>query len=220
VTALALVLLGGVLALDGVSAGQFMISRPLVAGLLAGVLAGDPAVGIAVGAVLEAYLLVAVPSGGGRYPEPGPATVVGVAAAVAVGGSEGLALGVAGGLVWGQVGAFSQSALRQINTRLVPVPGETPVTAAGVERAHLLTLTLDGLRGCLLTAVGLGLAGLLTPRLAPGWPLDLPSTRALVFLGALVSLGILARGEAMSLRRLAVFGAGLGGGLLLGGALS
>lgn len=215
-TTLVLILLGGLLAMDGVSAGQFMVSRPLVAGLVAGTIVGDPVLGAAVGAVLEIYLVVSVPSGGGRFPEPGPATVVGAAAAAAVGGAEGLALGVAGGLVWGQVSSMTQTLQRHANGRLVPVPGETPVTADGVRRAHVLALVLDGLRGALLTAIGLALASLLTPRLAPVWPLGEPATRALVLLGALVSLGILGRGEGLGTRRLAIFGAGLGGGLLAG----
>lgn len=214
-----LVLLGGLLGLEGVSAGQFMLARPVVAGLLAGTVAGDPLAGAAVGMILEAYLLVAVPSGGGRFPEPGPATVVGAGIAVLVGGGEGLALGVTGGLVLGQVGALSQTVLRQLNGRLVPVPGETPVSAAAVRRAHATALALDGLRGSLLTAGGLGVAALLTPQLAPGWPLGGAATRALLLMGALVSLGILARGEGLEARRLAFFGVGLGGGLLAGSLL-
>ena len=74
-------LLGGVLALDGTAVGQFMVSRPLVAGALTGWLVGSPAVGLAVGALLEAYLLVSFPSGGARYPEGATAAVVAVASA-------------------------------------------------------------------------------------------------------------------------------------------
>jgi mannose/fructose/N-acetylgalactosamine-specific phosphotransferase system component IIC len=212
----ALVLLGGLVALDGVAVGQFMISRPLVVGLLTGVLAGDVAAGAAVGAILEVYLLVAIPSGGARFPEPGPATVVGSAAGVWVGGAEGLALGVTAGLVWGQVGAFSQSLLRQLNGRLVPVPGDGPVTPEAVTRAHRLALMLDGTRGCLVTALGLTAVALLAPHLSPAWPLGAFSTRGLLLLGAFVSLGILARGEAPRPRRLLLFGLGLGCGILAG----
>ncbi len=202
--------------MDGVTVGQFMVSRPLVAGLVAGWVAGNPVAGGAVGAVLELYLLVAVPTGGARFPEPGPATVVGAAVAAAIGGSEGLALGVAGGLVWGQVCSLSQSLQRRVTARLVPVPGEDPVTARRVVRAHLLSLGLDGLRGCVMTAVGLALGALLAPHLAPGWPLGVPETRALLLLGGFVSLGILVRGEAPQSRRLLLFGLGLGAGLLAG----
>ena len=80
---LSLALLGGLLALDATSVGQFMISRPLVAGTLAGWWLGDPAVGLEVGAILELFHLAGVPAGGSRVPESGPATVVAAAARVA-----------------------------------------------------------------------------------------------------------------------------------------
>ena len=70
---------------DGTAFGQFMISRPLVSGVLSGVIVGDPVLGTAVGALLEVYHLPAIPVGGGRYPEPGPAAVVGVFAGGLVG---------------------------------------------------------------------------------------------------------------------------------------
>ncbi len=53
---LLLSLLGGVLAVDGTSVGQFMVSRPLVAGVLAGWLLGDPMSGLWVGGILELLL--------------------------------------------------------------------------------------------------------------------------------------------------------------------
>ncbi|MED5200176.1 MAG: hypothetical protein VYB51_10255 [Gemmatimonadota bacterium] len=43
---MSLAILGGLLALDATSVGQFMISRPLVAGTLAGWWLGDPGVGL------------------------------------------------------------------------------------------------------------------------------------------------------------------------------
>ena len=51
-------LLGGVLALDGTSVGQFMLSRPVVAGALTGWMLGDPALGLLIGTLLELYLLL------------------------------------------------------------------------------------------------------------------------------------------------------------------
>ena len=74
-------LVGGVLALDATSVGQFMLSRPLVAGALTGWMLGDPALGLLIGTVLELYLLVSFPSGGARFPEGTTATVVAVATA-------------------------------------------------------------------------------------------------------------------------------------------
>jgi hypothetical protein len=141
---------------------------------------------------------------------------VAAAAGVWVGGAEGLALGVTAGLVWGQIGAFSQSLLRRLNGRLVPVPGERAATPEAVTRAHLLALLLDGARGCLVTALGLVAVAFIAPHLSPAWPLGAFATRGLLLLGAFVSLGILARGEAPRPRRFLLFALGLGCGLLAG----
>jgi PTS system sorbose-specific iic component len=217
---LALALLGGVLALDGMAVGQFMISRPLVAGLLAGMLAGDPATGAAVGAVLEIYMLVGAPTGGARFPEPGPATVVGVALAVVAGGATGLALGVGAALVMGKAGGISQALQRRVAGRLVPVPGEGPITPRRVVASHLAVIAVDFTRGAVLTGLGVWAVLFLGGPAARLWPLDVPSSRALALVGAFVSLGILVRGEVPGARRLLLFGSGVGIGLLAGSVLA
>ena len=48
-----LVVLGGILAADGVSVPQVMISRPLISATLGGLVMGDAASGMLVGALLE-----------------------------------------------------------------------------------------------------------------------------------------------------------------------
>ena len=92
---LLLSVLGGVLALDATSVGQFMISRPLVAGALTGWLLGDPVTGLEVGAMLELFHLAGMPAGGSRAPETGPASVAAVTVVVSLGSGAGLALGIA-----------------------------------------------------------------------------------------------------------------------------
>ena len=94
-------LLGGGLALDATSVGQFMLSRPLVAGALTGWMLGDPALGLLIGALLELYLLVSVPSGGARFPEGTTATVVAVATASASSAPGVIPIAIAVGLLWG-----------------------------------------------------------------------------------------------------------------------
>ncbi|MEX0912584.1 MAG: hypothetical protein WD031_04060, partial [Gemmatimonadota bacterium] len=54
---LLLILLGGLVAVDGTSVGQFMISRPFVAAAHAGWAVGDPIHGMVIGLVLEAFHL-------------------------------------------------------------------------------------------------------------------------------------------------------------------
>lgn len=211
-----LVLLGAVLTLDGVTVGQFMISRPLVAAALAGALLGDPATGLVVGAILEGFLLVAVPSGGGRFPEPGHAAVIAAAAAVTTGGGAGLALGVAAGLFFGWVGALTQTVQRELNGRWIPDPSQGPVTARAVSRGHLFSIGVDAMRGAAVTAVGLALVSLLSPWFVRGWELGLAETRAVLLLGVFVSLGIVAR-TLLHHRRWVALVLGLAAGFALGG---
>jgi mannose/fructose/N-acetylgalactosamine-specific phosphotransferase system component IIC len=205
-------LLGGALALDGTSVGQFMVSRPLVAGSFTGWLLGNPALGILVGAILELYVLVSFPSGGARYPEGATATVVAVASASAVDAPGALPLGVAAGLVWGQVGGLSVSALRRLNGRIVPEP-DAPHPGR-VALSHPLAVATDGVRGTVVT-----LAGVLFGRwgvgwLAGSWPLEARDTRGLLLVGGAVSAGVLLRTFGSVRRHRILFAAGLALGLL------
>ena len=186
-----LTLAGGVLALDGTSVGQFMVSRPLVAGAVAGWIVGDPGTGLLVGALLELYLLVSFPSGGARYPEGATATVVAVASASAVPASGALPLGIAVGLVCGQLGGFTVSALRRLNDRLVPEPdGPRPERLA---TAHVGAIALDGLRGALLTMLCVLGGRWAVGHAADAWPLQPSDTRGLILVGGAVSAGVLLR---------------------------
>lgn len=207
-----LALAGAVLALDGTAAGQFMISRPLVAGPLAGALLGDPSVGLAVGALLEVYLLVSFPSGGARYPEGATATVVAVAAALAGEGPGALPLGIALGLLWGQLGGFTVSALRHLNGRLLPEPADGDVTR--LPAAHLAALALDAARGAVLTVSGAALGRWAVPRLDSAWPWEVPESMGLLLAGGAVSLGILLRTLGGFSRRRILFAAGMALGLV------
>ncbi len=216
---LLLTLVGGVVAVDGVAAVQSMLSRPLVVGWAVGMVVGAPMLGAQVGILLEIYLLVAIPSGGGRHPEGGTAAVVAVVAAAAVAPSpSALAVGVAGGLGWGWLAAMSQSALRHWNERRADTP-EHHLDASEVARAQAAGLGLDFVRGAGLTLVGVLAARWIGPALVPGWPVGRGETYALMALGALTSLGVLLRGVAGTRGRAVLFGVGLtAGALLLGGS--
>ena len=210
---LPLVLWGGLVALDNVSAVQSMISRPLPAGIVAGMILGEPALGAQVGGLLELFLLVAIPAGGGRMPEGGAAAVVAVAAATVLAGPGALPLGVAVGLLWGQVAGWTQTGLRILNGRYVPVPGEDPVTAARIVRTTWTGVLLDYLRGALLTLGGAGAVLLAGPRLPLVWPWG-PSA-PLLLLGGLLSVGVLLRAE-RSRRAAMLFGVGMVLGVMAG----
>lgn len=209
-----LALLGGIVALDAVSVAQTMVSRPLVAGVLAGWVVGDVVAGLQIGALLELFLLVAVPAGGGRMPEGGIAAVVAVAAAAAAPGPGGLALGVAGGLLWGEVAGRTQLRVRSWNGTHVPRPDSEPVRPQAVARSIVLGLGAEALRGVLVTGAGVAFVVLTVPRLAPAWPLEPGPTAALLLLGALVSVGVVLRGLGLEARTSLLFAVGLVVGVL------
>jgi len=209
-----LVLLGGVLALDATSFGQFMISRPLVAGALTGWVCGDTGLGLSMGVVLELYLLVAFPTGGSRFPEGATATVVAVASASTVDYAGAIPMGIAVGLVWGQLGGLSITALRKLNGRFVPEPDTPRVSAKGVVSAHLGAVALDFGRACLVTLSGILVGQTLLSRVASQWPLDVDHSKGLLLVGAAVSSGILLRSLGGFRRRKLLFVAGLAAGII------
>lgn len=215
---LSLGLLGGLLALDGTAVGQFMVSRPLVAGAVAGWMLGVPDVGIAIGAVLELYLLVSIPAGGARFPESSVATVVTVGVAGTLDGTGAVPLALAFGLVWGQLAGMSVTAQRHLNARLVPEPG-TPRQHRSLSLAHLGSIGIDLVRATLVTIVGIGVGRLLLRPFVEAWPLDALASRAVVLIGGVVSAGILLHDLQVGGRRGWWFGAGLlialAGGTLL-----
>src|SRR5215218_4811641 len=159
--------LGGLLALDGTSVAQLMVSRPFVAATLGGVLAGRPAEGMAVGLVLEALHLAVLPVGASRYPEGGPAAVAAgavYAAAHAPPATAQAALLVAVllalALEW--AGGRTVAALRQFNVRFAGAPAEG-IAPGALARRHGAPIALDFLRGALLTLLGvLALGALLS----------------------------------------------------------
>lgn len=186
--------LGGALGLDGTSVGQFMISRPLVAGVLAGAVVGDPLLGGLIGVVFEVYLLVSFPTGGSRFPEGATATVVAVGSSAGLGldGGGALALAIGVGLAWGHVGGLSITWLRRVNGYIVPGEGRGRVPSpARVTALQVSAIALDFVRGALVVGVGLVLGRMTVTTFAPAWPLDVRGSVGLVLVGASVSLGIL-----------------------------
>jgi len=212
---LVLSVLGGLLVLDGTSLGQFMISRPVVAGTLTGWILGDPMLGFGLGALLEVYLLVEFPVGGARFPEGAPAAVIAVAAATVspLPGAE--ALGVAVALIWGQLGALTVTRLRTFNQRLAPDEARAEVGARRVVVSQLLGILLDFCRGGVLTLTGVLVARGVVSAFASSWPLDASATRGLLLLGGVVSLGILLSGFGGLKRRSSLFATGAAAGVLL-----
>ena len=190
-----LALLGGLLAIDSTSVGQFMISRPLVSGAVAGWALGFPMIGVAVGATLELFALATLPSGVTQLPDTTAGTLVAVACAAA--GSEvgSFPFAIAFGLGWGRLGEESVQWLRSVNSRLVPelrTRTHGRVSPGRLARIHLLSITLDFARGAVVTATGAILGTATVRRIEAAWPLADRLTITLIVAAGAVSLGILA----------------------------
>lgn len=213
---LTLAVLGGVLAMDETSLGQFMVSRPLVTGTLTGILLGDPATGLALGCILELFYLAHFHVGGARFPESVPAAITAVAVASAAPGAGGLALGLVCGLGMGELGGRSVAWLRHFNMRIVPDPSLAPVHDGEVVRAHLAALALDLLRGGAVTLAGVAILPPVAGLVAPSWPLGREVTLGLLLAAGTVPLGVLWRGLSGRRRRRTVFALGLMAGVAAG----
>ncbi len=214
---LGLLLIGSWAALDGTSVGQIMISRPLVVGVVSGLILGDAAAGLMVGALLEGVHLADIPSGGVRLPEPGPATVGAVVAAVSMGGAGGLAVGVALGGVLALAGGRTVYALRELNIRILGMGGEGESAGASAlhPRRHLLCIAADAARGLGVTAIGIGCALALPRGIAERWPLDGSGTFLLLLLpGAIAAGALLKSWKAVEGRSAGIFALGATAGLL------
>jgi len=207
-------LLGGLLALDGTSVGQFMFSRPLVAGAVVGWALGSPALGVTVGAILELYLLVSFPTGGSRFPEGATATVVAVASAAGSTAAGALPLAVAIGLVWGQLGGLSITALRHANSRLVPEPNRAPRGGRDVTSAQVLAILLDFSRGAVVTLSGVVVGRAMITGFGDAWTVEPLASIGLLLVGGSVSVGILLRDLGGFRRRKVLLVAGMAIGIL------
>jgi mannose PTS system EIIC component len=203
--------LGAWVTLDTTAAGQFMVSRPLVAATLAGWIAGDPAQGALIGVLLESFHLTILPVGASRYPEGGSGAVVaGGTFAASGGGPASLLTVLVFALVWEWLAGESVRQLRHLNGRALP---EQPAGPRRYLWLHWQGLAGDALRGLVLTLGGLvALAGVLFLRaLVPLPPADWQLGIALAVVAGLTAASLsLFGGKAQTGR----FAAGAGAGLL------
>jgi mannose/fructose/N-acetylgalactosamine-specific phosphotransferase system component IIC len=185
VNALLAALAGGVVGLDSTSFPQAMISRPLVAGAIAGWLAGIPAEGAMLGAVLEAFHLAILPIGAARYPESGTATAAAVFAMAWAGSANGAAMMLAAmfALGWERLGGASVILLRHVNERIAPT-GTRQAHASTITFRHGFAMTVDFVRGSIVTLAGAA-AGMLWIRvLAEHWAFGPDTARGVLLASA------------------------------------
>ena len=213
---LPLLLLGTWSGIDGASAGQFLISRPLVSATLAGYCIGTPSEGLMIGALLEGYHLADLPVGGARLPEPGPAAGPAVLLAARLGGPGGLALGVALGVLGSLAGGATFRGQRRLNSRIMRPPENGRLSGPALSRRHWSCIGADALRSLLLTGSGLAAALAVPHGLAARWPLRETATWMLLAAPALLVAGTLLRRWHRVPNAGAMFVAGTLAGILLG----
>jgi hypothetical protein len=226
---LALLLLGGWVALDGAAVGQFLVSRPLVASSMAGLLVGAPLEGVVVGLLLELAHVAHVPLGGIQLPEPGPGAVVAgsVAGLLEGGGGNGMTLALAFvlGLALSWLAGWTVTWHRHVTSarlaRLARLARDPRTGGARLGGVLAVTLIQDGLRGMLIVGLGLGIlhgmpftVGL--GALAGAWPLSFGLTALVLAVAALTGVGEVARiAEPVRARRVVLFLSGVGAGVVL-----
>lgn len=190
---LPIALLGALLGLDVVSFPQAMVSRPIVAATLAGAFIGHPPAGLLIGVVLELIALDTLPFGASRYPEWGSAGVVGGAlfAAQPAGMPGALPASMLAALLTASVSGWSMVILRRIiATRLERTRDSIE---AGSRDAllglHLSGMTMDLLRGALVTTLGMVVFSPLVRAIVAIWGSEFAPSRAVVVVIAAIVAG-------------------------------
>lgn len=201
---IAILLLGGWVAVDGTGFGQFMVSRPFVAATLAGWIAGDPRSGAEVGLLLEAFHLSVLPVGAARFPESGPpAVAAGAAYAASEASPAVLVTALVFALAWEWVAGATVRSMRLANVHILGV--HSSAAADSMQTRHLLAVGVDFLRGVVLAGVGLGVLVALIPLTREGWLLEVAGTQTVT--GVLL-VGLLATSARIFGTRVRLFAAG------------
>ena len=190
---LPIALLGAVLGLDVVSFPQAMISRPIVAATVAGAFIGEPERGLLIGVVLELIALDTLPFGASRYPEWGSAGVVGGAlfAAQPPGMYGALPVSMLAALLTASISGWSMVVLRR------SIAGKLTRSRDSIEDGsrkallslHLTGMTLDLLRGALVTLAAMLVFTPLVRALVVIWATSPPTSRAVVVVAAAIVAG-------------------------------
>lgn len=191
--AIPIALLGALLGLDVVSFPQAMISRPIVSSTLAGALIGHAPAGLLIGAVLELIALDTLPFGASRYPEWGSAGVVGGALfASQPDRMEGaLAASLVAALLTASISSMSMVVLRRT------IVGKLERSRDRIEEGsrsallslHLSGMSLDLLRGALVTMLCMLIFSPLVAAIVAIWGAEAGLSRTVVVVVAAIVAG-------------------------------
>ena len=191
---LPIAMLGGILGLDVVGFPQAMVSRPLVAATLSGALVGEAFSGLLIGATLELIALETLPFGAAKYPEWGSAATVGGAlfATHPSHPAGAMTMAVIASIATGWIGAWTMYQLRKLNAYEAHrhrrgLDAGARGTVIGLQ---LTGLSLDLLRGMLLTGVMYVAFNPLVTAMVTVWDMDGMLSRSLVVgVAASVAMG-------------------------------
>lgn len=191
--ALPIGLLGALLGLDVVSFPQAMISRPIVAATLAGAFIGNPPAGLLIGVVLEMIALDTLPFGASRYPEWGSAGVVGgsLYAAQAPGMPGALPASLLAALLTASISGWSMVVLRRlIASHLERIRDRLEDGSRdALLSLHLSGMSLDLLRGGLVTVTAMLIFAPLVKAIVAVWGSESAASHAVVVVIAAVVAG-------------------------------
>jgi mannose/fructose/N-acetylgalactosamine-specific phosphotransferase system component IIC len=191
--ALPIGLLGALLGLDVVSFPQAMISRPIVASTAAGSFIGNPPAGLLIGVVLEMIALDTLPFGASRYPEWGSAGVVGGAlfAAQPSGKPGALPAALLAALLTASISGWSMVVLRRtIAARLERGRDRLEEgSRSALLSLHLSGMTLDLLRGLLVTVIAMAIFAPIVKAIVAVWGSESIFSHAVVVVTAAVVAG-------------------------------
>lgn len=213
-------LLGAVIGLDMVSFPQVMVSRPLISATIGGAFVGHPSAGLLIGAVLELIALETLPFGASRYAEWGTAGVVGgvVMAGQSQGAAGALPVAMFAALATAVFSSRSMVWVRTLNAwqaRKMRAQIEAGSPRA-VDSLQLRGLTMDLVRGFLVTFIALLVLFPLSQKIVDVWSFNAIYSRAVVTaLAATVAAGAIWTLTHRAARAGWLFVLGLGAGTAL-----
>jgi mannose/fructose/N-acetylgalactosamine-specific phosphotransferase system component IIC len=191
--ALPIALLGALLGLDVVSFPQAMIARPIVSSTVAGAFIGHSEAGLLIGVVLELIALDTLPFGASRYPEWGSAGVVGGAlfSAQPPGMPGALPASVLAALLTASISGSSMVVLRRMIARRLERSRDRieDGSRGALLSLHLSGMTLDLLRGAIVTTLAMLIFSPLVRAIVATWGSESSYSRSVVVVVAAMVAG-------------------------------
>ncbi len=196
-----MVALAGVLGADQTAGPQWLLSQPLIAGLLGGALCGDPVLGLLCGLVCQLAWNGSAPVGSRPNPD-GSGGVLAAVLGARMAGVDGAELGklawvLAFALAWGGLGTVWIRWNRRWNARWTPsIPGSA---RPALDRTQWSAWATTAVLASAWVVLGGVLAGTLLPAI-PSWAAAHDVGFLLSWVSVLVGFALAAGGHALGVR--------------------